>query len=887
MDNEQAKNNQLQFISTENLTPMIKQYKEIKSQHIDKILFFRVGDFYEMFFDDAKEAADILKIALTSRNDVPMAGVPYHAATHYIKKLLQAGKKVAICEQLEDPAKAKGIVKRSIVNIITPGTIVEDSFILSNQNNFFASIYYGEKETSLTFSDVSTGEVYISLHDTFSKDFSRNILEDLNRFFPSEIITNESMRKNTKLLKEAENEGFKIEFYPDSYFQKPLYSNFDLTSLNLKNNTIISSLNGFANYLFETQGIGDNEFGKKLQNLFSKVEILKKEKYLEMDDFTIRNLELVRNMRDGSKKYTLLEVLDETVTSMGARLLRNWILLPAYDINQINKRLNYVEAFYDDFILLTKIRDELKKISDIERIVSRLILKRVIPRDLKFLSRSLIVFENLKNLIDSNEELSELTNEISPLTEVIETIENAITEDPPSTFNGEVIKYGFNPELDELRTILNDSKDFIIRLQEKEKERTCIQSLKIKYNQILGYFIEIPKTHIDKIPPHYIRKQSLVSAERFTLPELTEYEMKISNASMKISKLEEEIFDKIVEKCASYSKEIKKISHIIARLDVFSTFAKVALENRYVRPVVTDDFDLEIIGGRHPVVEKHIGKGAFVSNDTIMNKEEKRILIITGPNMAGKSTYLRQTALITIMAHIGSFVPAERAKISLVDKIFTRIGASDNLSGGESTFLIEMKEAARILSSSTPRSLIIMDELGRGTSTYDGLSIAWAVVEYLHEHPERCGKTLFATHYHELTSLADRKGIQNLNITVREYNDELIFLRKVVEGPSDRSYGIFVAKLAGIPKEIIERAKVILETLEKEGNIVQNLIESIFDTKFRKEKKVKKKDVSLELFPEFPHKAVIDKIKNLDINRMTPLEALNFLQEIKKELEMS
>ncbi len=851
------------------LTPMEKQYREIKSQHKDKILFFRVGDFYEMFYEDAKEASDILKIALTSRNNVPMAGVPYHAANYYIQKLLQNGKKVAICEQVEDPSKAKGIVKREIVNIVTPGTVVDENFITSYENNFLSSIYISNETLTILFGDISTGEIFLLDGD------EKTILEEINKFSPREIIANERLKEKS-FVKDISN----IQFYPDWYFEKPL---INLSYEEIEKPELKNVFTSFINYVYENHGINNVDFTSRLETIIKNVTYIKREKYLEMDDFTVKNLELLKNMQDGSKKYTLLEVLDDTVTSMGGRFLRNAILLPLFDSNAINKRLNFVHAFTLDTILLTETREKLKSISDLERIASRISFKRVIPKDLKQLANSIYIFSQLKNSLLKDNELKELVFNLPALDNIVSLINNAITEDPPSTFNGEVIKEGFNKELDELRKILSESKDYIIKLQEREKEKTGINSLKIKYNQVIGYFIEVSKVNLDKIPSYYIRKQSLVSAERFTIPELTDYEMKIANASFRLSSLEEELFNQIVEECFKIVKDIQKIAKVIAEIDFYSTLAKIALENNYTKPIITDERNIEIKNGRHPVVEKHIGKGAFVPNDTLLGDENNRIIILTGPNMAGKSTYLRQNALIVIMAQIGSFVPAEKAKIGIVDKIFTRIGASDNLSTGQSTFLVEMKEASRILSKSTSKSLIIMDELGRGTSTYDGLSIAWAVIEYIHEHPEICGKTLFATHYHELTSLADRKGIKNYSMAVREYKDELVFLRKVIEGPSDRSYGIFVAKLAGMPDEVIERAKLILSTLEKEGQFALTDIENIFDKKFRKKKIIK--DEQLDLFPLNPYASVIEEIKSLDLDRLTPLEALTFLAKIKKQLE--
>ncbi len=586
------------------LTPMEKQYKEIKSRHLDKILFFRVGDFYEMFFEDAKEASSILKIALTSRNNIPMAGVPYHAANHYIQKLLQSGKKVAICEQTEDPSKAKGIVKREIVNIITPGTVIEENFINSFENNYFCSIFY-DSDFNLLFADVSTGEVFLIDGD------EKTAIEEINKFIPKEIIGNEKIKEKNFL---KENPYLKIEYYEDWYFEKRLIDfNDNIEKLGLK-----KVFNSFVNYVYENQGINDKEFLDKFQSLVKRIEVIKKDKFLEMDDFTVRNLELLRNMQDGSKKYTLLDVLDETITSMGSRYLKNAILMPLCNKKLIQERLNNVEIFFNNGILLNRTREILKNISDIERIASRILLKKLIPKDLKQLAFSIKNFNILKKEFLSETELYDIVKDISDLDDLVNLIESAIVDDPPSTFNGEVIKKGFNKELDELKSILSESKDYIIKLQEREKEKTGINSLKIKYNQIIGYFIEVSKVNLDKIPDYYIRKQSLVSVERFTIPEITDYEMKIATASVRISSLEEEIFNKIVEECIAKIKSIQDVSRAITVIDFYSTLAKVAKENNYVKPFIDEGQEINIVNGRHPVVERYIGKGAFVPNDTII-----------------------------------------------------------------------------------------------------------------------------------------------------------------------------------------------------------------------------------------------------------------------------
>jgi len=873
------------------MTPMVRQYNDIKARHRDKILLFRVGDFYEMFFDDAKEAAATLNIALTSRGDMPMAGFPHHASSQYIHRLILAGKKVAVCEQLEDPSKAKGLVRRDIVSIVTPGTVTDENFLGKKQNNFLLSIYSDSQNIALSFFDISTGDLYSLSKKTSGGEGAsgmvRILQDEIERFMPSEIIYNEKIKTYQPLLHELELSGVLHESFPEWY-----YGDFSLSEKSLvfpdaaANDPLLrKSLLGSFHYVFETRGESAGResgiFFKNIQMSLDSIRILGGSNILELDDFTIKNLELVRNMQDGSKKYTLLDVLDGTLTPMGGRLLRQWILMPLYDLREIYERQNCVEAFFDDGILVTNTRAILNKISDIERLSGRISQRRVIPRELVSLSDSLKQALLLKSLIASGAGLEKLCEGLFDLSAVSSLIDAALFEEPSSTFGGEVIKPGYSKELDSIREIMRNGRDFILRLQESERKSTGISSLKVKYNNIFGYFIEVSKANTANVPPHYIRKQSLVNAERYTIPELSEHEEKIKSAAERVSKLEEEIYTDIVEKISESSKSLQALSRTVALIDVYSNFALIAGENGFTKPLISGGSEFLIKDGRHPVVEKYLGKNLFVPNDTLLDDEDNRIIILTGPNMAGKSTYLRQNALIALMAQVGSYVPAAEARIGMVDKIFTRIGASDNLSLGRSTFLVEMQEAANIIRGSSPKSLIIMDELGRGTSTFDGLSIAWSVIEYLHEQKSRTGRTLFATHYHELTRLGEKKGIRNYNIAVREYGEELIFLRRVVEGPSDRSYGIYVARLAGIPVEIIERAKIILETLEAEGDMAGERIEKIFDKKYR-EPGERKGSHEIGLFADPSYQNIIDKINNIDINRITPLEAMAFLSEIKK-----
>ena len=865
----------------ESRTPMERQYSEIKGRHRDKILLFRLGDFYEMFYDDAKDAALILNLALTSRSEMPMCGFPRHAASQYIQKLINAGRKVAVCEQMEDPAKAKGLIKRDIVSIITPGTVLDDNFTSPRKNNYLCAIYKADEKTSVVFADFSTGEIFGG-SSTGSLD-TRFISDQIAIFSPSEIIHNEKSE-----APDSEVTGALNESYPEWYFDISFLPENVISVIpgNIKKDKgLLLCLAGALHYMFDTQPQNPGAFFKSIEGPLKEVIILNKDSTMEIDDFSIRNLELVKNMQDGGQKFTLLDTIDSTVTPMGGRLLKQWLLMPLYDAEKIKCRQDYINVFFTDSIFTSKTREILKKISDLGRLSTRLYIGKIIPRDIISISNSIRSSIELKNLISDCSVMKSMYDSMPDLSSTTDMVEKAVMSEPSSVFGGDgVINSGFNDELDSLRLLMREGRDGLIRLQNEERERTGISSLKIKYNNIFGYFIEVSNSNAHLVPPDYIKKQTLSGAERYTIKKLSDYETGIASAGEKLIRIEEEIFLAIVEKVRIEIDNIRKLSDIIAMIDIYSALAVTASENNYVRPEIDTGDDFIIENGRHPVVEKYLGSNIFVPNDTMLDASDNRIIVITGPNMAGKSTYLRQNALFAIMAQTGCFLPATKAKIGIIDRIFTRIGASDNLSQGQSTFLVEMREAANIIKNSTSKSMIIMDELGRGTSTFDGLSIAWSVIEYMQEHPEKSGKTLFATHYHELTKLGEKKGIKNFSVAVREYKDELVFLRKVVPGPADRSYGIFVASLAGMETEIIERAKIILETLESEGDAAKGRIERVFDRVYRSSVTASTYSKQLELFPDNIYHGIIDRIKNIDIDKTTPVEALTFLSEIKKQL---
>ncbi|BAI81619.1 DNA mismatch repair ATPase MutS [Deferribacter desulfuricans SSM1] len=842
------------------LTPMMKQYYEVKEKYPDCIIFFRMGDFYEMFDDDAIDASKILGIALTSRNKnddnpIPMCGVPYHSYQTYLDKLISAGKKVAICEQLEDPATAKGIVKRGVIRVVTPATVIEEESIKSADFNFLLSFYYTNNTYFIALIDTSTGDLFISE--------TKNIFSVIDKWDPKEIIGNKDLN--------IKNVNFQLLNY--STFEKTVKMTiFDHFNIQSFTSIGIDNTNNAIPIYFAL---------KYLDSLLLDVT-LKKPVYLNLNDelyldsIAVNTLELVKNQRDGSVKNTLFQVLNFCKTALGERLLKFTLLRPLRDLNKIKYRQNVVEAFIFDQELKNNIQNLLKNVYDIERIASRLSAKRANARDLVWLKNSIKVLPEIKAyLINSNDPiLKEFGEQFDNLEDIYELIDKSIVDDPPLQITaGGIIKTGFNNHIDELKKVKDDSTTLLARIEQKEREKTGITNLKVKYNKVFGYYIEVSKSHLSKVPDYFIRKQTLVNAERFITDELKELEVKILEAESKLTELEYQQFIEIREKVEKEIERIRSQANKIALLDMLLSFSEAAIRYEYTKPHINDSNEIKIIEGRHPVIEQTMNE-PFVPNDIFINTEKDRLLIITGPNMAGKSTYLRMTALITILAHTGSFVPAKEANIGLVDRIFTRIGASDNLAKGESTFMVEMVETANILNNATEKSLIILDEIGRGTSTYDGLSIAWAVAEYISKYIK--AKTLFATHYHELTDIAlTTYGVKNYTIEVREWNDEVIFLRKIIPGSADRSYGIHVAKLAGLPEEVINRANEILATLEKNEFSIDG------SPKLAKKSEVVIREPVL-IFEDHP---VIEELRNIDINNMTPLEALNTLAKLKGMLE--
>jgi DNA mismatch repair protein MutS len=838
------------------LTPMMKQYFEIKKEQPDCILFFRMGDFYEMFDEDAKIASKILGIALTARNKsnenpIPMCGIPYHSYKTYLNKLLKAGKKVAICEQLENPKNAKGIVKRGLVRIITPGTVIEEDAIDSFDFNFIMGIKKEKDYYFIAISDTSTGDIFL----TKSKELS----EIYEKWHPKEIIS------DTKI---------------DNYFINIINSP--------SNRKIIENeiLTHFEVSTAKSIGITEQEFLYPLfyilkyikRNLLDialkKPVLLVPDNELHLDAIAVKTLELIETNEkniDGS----LFSVLNFCNTSMGERLLKRRILSPLRNISQIRKRLDIVEAFVNNFSSTKNLQKHLKNIYDIERIITRVIAKKSNARDLIWLKNSIADLPIIHKILQefSHPLIKEFLHEFNTLEDIFKLIDSAIDENPPLTITeGGIIKKGYNKEIDELKNIKANSKQILINIELKEKEKTGIPTLKIKFNKVFGYYIEVSKTHTNKVPEYFERKQTLVNAERYITDELKELENKILSADEKLFKLEYEIFQEIRSIIETQKDRIRQTAEFIAKLDVYLSSAEAAVKYEYVKPVINNDEYIKVINARHPVIETKISE-PFVPNDIFLDNSSNRLQIITGPNMAGKSTYIRMTALIVSMAQSGFFIPATEAEIGVVDRIFTRIGASDNLSKGESTFMVEMVETANILNNATDKSLVILDEIGRGTSTFDGVSIAWAVAEYLLQRNR--SKTLFATHYHELTDIAAvNNGVKNYTIDVKEWNGEIIFLRKIVEGSSDRSYGIYVGELAGLPREVIARSKEILNKLEKNEFTLQSLTTIA--------EKTKKTEIIHQPMLIFEDNPAVEKIKNLDINNITPIEALNTLNQLKK-----
>jgi DNA mismatch repair protein MutS len=857
---------------------MFKQYLRIKEMHRDSILFFRMGDFYEMFFDDAKIASEILSIALTSRdsskkeNKIPMCGIPYHAARNYIAKLLRAGKTVAVCEQVEDPKKARGLVKREVVRVITSGTILEPELLDENSNNYLAAISVDDGAIGVAFADVSTGEFFAT--QRAGENINEMVVEELLNVAPSEFLFPASLMDSTlKAMLDRQCPGLPFKAVEDWVFSLPQagslitshYGLHSLTGLGLEDMPLAAAAAGaIIHYLQET-------YRASLQHLKRPVPFTRSE-FMILDSNTQRNLELLCTLRDKSKRGSLLGVLDATLTSMGGRMLRTWIAQPLMNVERINLRQEAVAELVESNSLRLSVRDILREVHDIERLLGRISGPSANARDMAALKDALAKSPLLKDSLAATRSggLMSIQEDIDPLEDVTSLIDQAIVDSPPASMNeGNIIKDGFSPELDELRSALRDGKDWIARLQQSEIRRTEINSLKVAYNRVFGYYIEITKPNLANVPENYIRKQTLANAERFYTPELKERESLILNAEEKMAALETDLFKELNRRVCAESSRIQANAELIARLDVLQSLAQVAATNDYCRPELSDSFDIDIREGRHPVLEQINIEQAFVPNDTILD-EKGSLMIITGPNMAGKSTCLRQLGLIVLMAQMGGFVPALSARIGAVDRIFTRVGASDNLVGGESTFMVEMNETASILNNATSRSLIILDEIGRGTSTFDGMSIAWAVAEHIHD--KLGAKALFATHYHELTDLAiGLEHARNMNVAVREWNNQVVFLYKLVEGGSDHSYGIHVAKLAGLPPEVVERAREVLTELEEAGPL--------------RDHAPGEPPAQLPLFEPPPRSIIEEKLKDIDLDNLTPLEALSKLAQLKAEMD--
>ena len=800
-----------------NLTPMMKQYLQVKSEAPkDAILLFRLGDFYEMFYEDARRASRILEIVLTKRAGYPMCGIPFHAVDNYLPKLLDAGVKVAIAEQLEDPALAKGIVKRSITRIITPGTVMDSSGLDPRKNNFLCAVTAGKKSFGIACLDISTGQFTVS--EVQTREELETILYSMQT---RECLLPEALYRQWEEEKSFPFTRSNILWTPQEDW---LFVPENAANL-LKDHFRVSTLDGFglrqrslaisaggAVLHYATENLRHNAGHIRCISLYTPDE------YLSLDPICQRNLELVEPMYGSSRENTLLSVLDRTGTPMGSRLMRNYLLKPLRNVEQILDRQDVVELFRDDPLTLAELRELLSVIRDLERITGRLNVGSANPRDLLSLARSLELLPGIRLLLSHSDLplMTDLYNRISELPELTEKLLAALSDDPPlSVSDGGVIREGYNEQLDFFRSASVDGRKWVAALQAKEQERTGIKSLKVNYNRVFGYYIEVTKANLESVPDDYIRKQTLVNSERFITPELKEMESRILGSDDKALALETQLFNQLREFAGSFTEQIQTTSGALAEIDVLCALADCAARYSYIRPKINDSDLLEIIGGRHPVLDCRMQEERFVPNDTLLDGDQNRMMIITGPNMAGKSTYIRQTALLTIMAQMGSFIPASSAVIGVADKIFTRVGASDDIARGQSTFMVEMVETANILNYATPRSLVILDEIGRGTSTFDGLSIAWAVAEYLHDDEHCRCRTQFATHYHELTQLAEEKrGVNNSNIAVREYGDKIIFLRQIVPGATDRSYGIHVAQLAGLPKEVIKRAGAILNDLE-------------------------------------------------------------------------
>lgn len=863
------------------LSPMMQQYFEIKNQHPDKILFFRLGDFYEMFYDDAILASRELELTLTGRDcgqaeRAPMCGVPFHSYESYVARLIAKGYKVAICEQMEDPALAKGLVKRDIVRVVTPGTVIESSMLQDDKNNYIASIYIKDGYAGICFADISTGTAHTTC--LTSEKLATEIISELCRFSPREILFNSAIleyKEVTSYIKRqlaCAVELMEDERYASAECQQEMALQFGedyekCTGLK-KESPAFFALAVLLSYLKETQKKGV----ERLRTVHNYAEA----QYMQLSPVTRANLELTETMRGREKKGTLLWVLDKTQTAMGKRLLRRWIEQPLVNVSAINDRLDGVEELFGDSVTRAEIIETLSKIFDIERLMTRTVYGSASPREIYSLAATCEQLPRLRQLVSTfqSAELAAVLADMDDLADIKELVLSAIDEEAPASLkDGGVIKTGYNSEVDELRDIVHGGKGYLTTLEAKLKEETGIRTLKIGYNRVFGYYIEVSKSFAEQVPQNFVRKQTLANAERYITEDLKQLENKILGANERLAILERQLFEDLLHGISEQLTRIQKTAGSVARLDVLAALAEVAVKNNYVKPVVDAGDELEIVEGRHPVIEQMLRGSLFVPNDTILNCSDDRMLIITGPNMAGKSTYMRQTALIALMAQIGSFVPAESCRTGVVDAIFTRVGASDDLAAGQSTFMVEMTEVAEILQYATRKSLVILDEIGRGTSTFDGMSIARAVVEHIADREAGIGcKTLFATHYHELTDLENSlDGVKNYNIAVKKRGDDITFLRRIVRGPADDSYGIEVAKLAGLPGEVTSRAKEVLKVLEASAPNADRVTQ-----------------LNFENFEKFAQKPVpselVERLEAVDVETLTPLEALNFLYELKGTL---
>jgi len=841
------------------VTPLRKQYLRVKQRYPEAIVFFRLGDFYETFDEDAKVASRELDVVLTSREmgkgqRVPMAGIPHHALDNYLAKLINRGHKVAICEQLSPPGK--GLVERDVIRVITPGTVIEPNLLESKSNNYLASLVIEGEEAGIAYVDISTSEFATTQLPT------ERVMPELERFQPSELLIPEDADDYAQLpftISQLDDYWFDLEIAQEAlleHFNVATLEGYGCSRLPLA----IRAAGALIHYVNETQ--------KGTLPQLSKLATYSTDSFMTLDGQTIRNLELFQGGRWGETGNSLLSIIDLSKTAMGGRLLKNWLGHPLLDLAILNRRQEAVAWFHQDSLARQKVISLLSDIADLERLVNRVSSGRVIPRELLTIRSSLEKVPDLKAAMADVDVINWLSNELKPCPDIVDLIDRAIADDPGDLEQGGVIKEGFSPELDEIRRNSRQAKQYLAGLEHRERQRTGIKSLKVGYNRVFGYYIEVSRANLNLVPPDYIRKQTLAEAERFFTPELKEYESLILNAQEKIADLETAIFRQLCQQISAAGEQILATARAIAQIDALSNLAEVAVRYDYIRPKLTNNDVIDIKEGRHPIVEQSIGRDNFIPNDTCLCSRDNQLIILTGPNMSGKSTYLRQVALIILLAQIGSFVPADSANVGIVDRIFTRIGAQEDLAAGQSTFMVEMTEAANILNNATPRSFIILDEIGRGTSTYDGLSIAWAVAEFIHNHPELGAKTIFATHYHELVDLADiLPRVQNFNVAVAEEGDKVIFLHKVVPGGTDRSYGIHVAQLAGLPKSVIVRAQEVLSELESHAS--------------KKNKAPRHKaPLQISLFPK--DSLLVEEIARLDIDSMSPLEAITKLYELKR-----